>query len=336
MKKALNPARNQGYSKKALITGIAGFAGSHLAEYLISKSVSTYGFIHPKHPSNNLEKIEDKLNIIECNILDKNSLLHSLKNNEFDYIFHLAAFSSPPKSFENPKETLENNIIGQLNLLEALAKIKSNAKILVVGSADEYGNIDPKNLPVNESAPLNPASPYAVSKVAQDLLGYQFYLHYNLNIVRVRPFNHIGPRQSPAFVVSAFASRIVHIEKKGGGEIKVGNLGTFRDFTDVRDIVKAYLLALEKCKVGEVYNIGSGKLYKIADILDKLIALSRVKIKIIKDKSLIRLQEISKIYCDFSKFHQATGWEPQIPLKKTLSDTIEYERNKLEALSPKF
>ena len=328
-KKALNSARNQGSSKKALITGIGGFAGSHLAQHLISQKISVSGFVHPNHPSHNLEYLDIKAHLIKCDILDKESVVRNIKNTSFDYIFHLAAFSSPQKSFENPKETLENNILGQLNILETLAKNKSKAKILIIGSSDEYGNAGENNSSVGESVQFNPSSPYAVSKTAQDLLGRQFFLNQKLNVVRVRPFNHIGPMQTTAFVVPAFANQIADLEKKGDGLIKVGNLNVYRDFTDVRDVVKAYLLAVEKGKVGDVYNIGSGKAYKIADILDKLISFSTVKIKIKKDKKLFRKENMVKIICDFSKFKKMTGWEPQIPIEKTLSDTIDYERSRL-------
>lgn len=314
--------------KKALITGVGGFVGSHLAEHLISLNISTIGFIHPLHKTNDLSYLNDKIKLVKCDILNKKSIKEHLKQ-PLDYIFHLAAFSSPPQSFINPKETLENNILGELNLLEALAYFKSKAKILVVGSADEYGNVDSGKLPIDELQELAPSSPYAVSKVAQDLLGWQFYLNHKLSVIRVRPFNHIGPRQSTAFVVSAFAHQIAKLEKKNGGKMKVGNLETYRDFTDVRDITRAYLLALEKGKPGDVYNIGSGKAYKISDILNKLISFSKSKIEVVQDKKLLRSSDIIKIYCDFSKFHKRTGWKPQISIEKTLSDTIKYERGKL-------
>ncbi len=198
-----------------------------------------------------------------------------------------------------------------------------------MGSSEEYGNVDNKYLPINELAPLAPVSPYAVSKVAQDLLGYQFFLNNNLHVVRVRPFNHIGPGQSPNFVIAAFAKRIATLEKKGKGRLKVGNIKTWRDFTDVRDIVKAYLLALEKCTPGEVYNIGSGIPYKINSILTILLSLSKTKIKVVEDKTLFRPAEVIKVYCDNTKFRQQTGWRPEIPISKSLFDTIEYERQKL-------
>ena len=316
--------------KKALITGIAGFAGSHLAEYLYSQKFTVFGFFLSNHSLANLSHLKGKINLIECDLLDSKKIEKNVRLTNPDYVFHLAAFSSPKDSFKNPKETLKNNIFGQINLLEALAKIKSNAKILIVGSADEYGQVDSKYLPIKEKTPLSPISPYAVSKVAQDMLGLQFFLHYGLQIVRVRPFNHIGPRQSLSFVVPSFAAQIAELEKKGGGIIKVGNLENSRDFTDVRDMVRAYWLALEKGKYGEVYNVGLGKALKIADILKMMIGLSKVKIIVKKDTKRIPPQDIETIYCNYSKFKKTTGWQPQIPKIQTLSDTIEYERAKLK------
>lgn len=312
--------------KKALITGVAGFAGSHLARYLLTQKITVYGLFHPEHTTTNVDEIRSRINLIPCNLLGKLDLGKKILIANPDYVFHLAAYSSPAESFKNPAKTLKNNIVSELNLLETLVKEKSKAKILIIGSSDEYGQ-PISNLPIDEKTPLVPISPYALSKVVQDLLGYQFFANHKLQIVRVRPFNHIGPMQSRAFVIPSFAAQVVSLESKGGGTMKVGNLRSWRDFTDVRDMVRAYLLALEKGKPGEVYNIGSGKPIKIWDVLKKLIALSNVKIKVIQDKKLLRPVEINKIYCDFSKFNKQTGWKPQIPISKTLSDTIEYERN---------
>lgn len=314
---------------RVLITGIAGFAGSHLSEFLLSKKIKVFGFYLPGHSTENVDHIKDKINLIPCDLLNKTEVGQKISKVNWDYVFHLAAFASPAASFKNPAQTLENNIIGQLNLLEALVKIKSKARILIVGSADEYGNVDPEDLPITEETPLAPPSPYAVSKVAQDMLGLQFFLHHRLNIVRVRPFNHIGQRQSASFVVSAFASQIAQLEQKGQGEMKVGNLETWREFTDVRDMVRAYFLALEKGRVGSVYNIGVQKPIKIAQILKIMLSLSKVKIKVVVDKNLYRPVDIVKIYCDSSKFRKQTGWRPKINIKKTLSDTIDYERGRL-------
>lgn len=314
--------------KKALVTGVAGFVGSHLAELLLSRKIAVYGFFHPDHSTVNVGGIRAKINLIPCNLLKKKDLEKKILGINPDYVFNLAAYSSPAQSFKTPAKTIQNNILSQLNLLQVLVELKSKAKILIVGSSDEYGQPESRKA-LDENTPLAPISPYAISKVVQDLLGYQFFVNFKLRIIRVRPFNHIGPRQSKAFVIPAFAAQIANLEKKGGGTIKVGDIKTWRDFTDVRDIVCAYLLAVEKGQVGEVYNIGSGKPVKIADILNKLISLSKVEIKIRRDKKLFRPSEIEKIYCDFSKFRKQTGWEPQIPIAKTLSDTIEYERSKL-------
>lgn len=315
--------------KKALITGIAGFAGSHLTRHLIQKNIQVFGFFHPKHPqSSNLAQIREQVTLIPCNLTSQKEIKTHLEKIRPDYIFHLAAFASTALSFRFPKKTIENNVFSQLNLLEACSSLKLNSKILIIGSSDEYGNIDPKYLPASEDTPLAPSSPYALSKLIQDFMGLQYFTNRNLFIVRVRPFNHIGPGQSRNFVVPDFVSQIVELEKMGGGTIKVGNLKAQRDFTDVRDMVRAYLLALEKGKPGEVYNLGSGKSIKINDILNKLILLSRVKIAIGKDKTLLRPVDIERIYSNASKFRKQTGWTPQIPIEKTLEDTLNFERGK--------
>ena len=327
MKKALHSDRNQGSSKKALITGVAGFVGSHLSEDLISKDIAVVGFYHPKHPPQNIKHLEAKIELVACDILNRKEIEKELSKVKPDYLFHLAAFSSPSKSFENPRETLENNIFGQVNLLDAFVKLKSQAKILIIGSADEYGSVDKNDLPVKETHPLAPASPYAVSKVTQDMLGLQYHLAHGLNIVRVRPSNHIGPRQAPTFVVPAFASQIAALEKRGGGVMKVGNLESMRDFTDVRDMVRAYLLALEKGEMGDVYNIGSGKEVSIGKVLKILVSQTKAPIKVETDKKLFRPTE--SFYSDPQKFKKKTGWKPEIPLEITLSDTINYERSQI-------
>lgn len=315
--------------KKALITGISGFVGSHLANYLTSQDIAVFGISHPSQKSNGVIKIRKKSVIYKCDILNKRNLKQVLGTEQFDLIFHLAAFSSPTQSILNPLETLENNIIGQVNLLEVLSEMKSYAKILIVGSSEEYGSVDEKNSPVNESTPLSPNTPYSISKLTQDFTGFYYYLHRNLNIVRVRPFNHIGPGQSTNFVVPALAAQIAKVSKGRLEIIKVGNLDSWRDFTDVRDICRAYLLSLEKGKKGEVYNLGSGNSYKIADILERLIGFSKMNIEVVADEKLIREGDTKKIVCDFSKFNKVTGWKPEIPIDITLFDTLKYEIAKL-------
>ncbi|MBI4037472.1 GDP-mannose 4,6-dehydratase [Candidatus Curtissbacteria bacterium] len=318
--------------KKALITGITGFAGSHLAELLLKEKLAVWGFHHPKHPTANIARIQNHLKLLPCDLLKEKEVTKSVKIIKPDFIFHLAAAASAAQSFKDPSAILQNNIEAQINLLEAVAKYTPDARVLVIGSSEEYGEVEDTSRPVTEGTALKPHSPYAISKVVQDLLGYQYYLNRKLKIVRVRPFNHIGPRQAPDFVVPSFASQIAIIEKKGKGKIKVGNLGSWRDFTDVRDMVKAYFLALSgKCSYGDVYNIGSGKAVQIKEILQKLISLSSAKIKVVVGKSRFRPVDTRKIICDYSKFTRATAWKPIIKLDQTLSDTIDYERKRLQA-----
>jgi GDP-4-dehydro-6-deoxy-D-mannose reductase len=316
--------------KKVLITGITGFAGSYLAEHLLS--VGNYNvsgtYLFEKSLSN-VEKVKNKLNLIKADLSEEKSIFKIIEDVRPDVIFHLAALTSPANSFKNPTETLNNNISLQVNLLEAVRKFSLlNTKILITSSADVYGRVAKENLPIDEETPLIPTNPYSVSKIAQDFLGLSYFLAYKLKIIRVRPFNHVGPRQSPNFVVSAFAKQIAEIEKnKQEPILSVGNLEAKRDFTDVRDMVKAYVLAIEKGVGGEVYNIGSGVSYKIADILNKLVSLSSSKIEIRMDKARLRPSDDPELICDNSKFSKLTSWQPQISLEKTLKDTLDYWRN---------
>ncbi|MEX2007661.1 MAG: GDP-mannose 4,6-dehydratase [Candidatus Levyibacteriota bacterium] len=314
--------------KKALVTGAGGFAGGYLTEHLLSKGFSVIGTYlfdsQLKSSSNN----ENKIDLEKLNLLDLDATSKLVKKISPTHVFHLAALTSPSESFDNPSETITNNISAQVNLLEGLRGMHSDAKILIVSSADIYGLVNKEDIPIDEETPLMPVNPYAVSKLAQDFLGLQYFLSYGLKIVRVRPFNHIGPRQSPRFVVSSFAKQIAEIEKgKKEKTIHVGNLSTKRDFTDVRDMVQAYLLALEKGELGEVYNIGNGVSYKISEILDMLLSFSTVKIKVEVDNDLLRPKDEPELRCDRSKFTAQTGWEPKIKIEQTLKDTLDYWRN---------
>jgi len=316
--------------KKVLITGITGFAGSYLAEHLLLTSkYDISGTYLSEESLSNVEYAKSKLNLIKANLSEKKSVYKIIKDISPSVIFHLAALTSPADSFKNPTAILTNNISLQVNLLEAIRRYNlSNTKILIVSSADIYGRVAKENLPIDEETPLTPTSPYSISKIAQDFLGLTYFLTYKLKIVRVRPFNHIGPRQSPNFVVSSFAKQIAEIEKgKRKSILHVGNLETKRDFTNVKDMVLAYVLAIEEGKYGDVYNIGSGISYKISDILNKLVSMSSSKIEIRENKTLLRPNDNPELICDRTKFTKLTNWKPQIPIETTLKETLDYWRN---------
>ena len=314
---------------KVLITGITGFAGSHLADYCIAnQDVELYGIIRWRSRTENIEHIWDKLNLLECDLRDASSTRQVIEDIMPDYIFHLAAQSFVPTSWSAPSESLTTNIIGQLNIFEAVKKLDLKCRIQIACSSEEYGMVYPDEVPIKESSPLRPLSPYGVSKVGQDLLGYQYFMSYGMKVVRTRAFNHTGPRRGPVFVCSDFAKQIIDIEKGNRKPVmEVGNLDARRDFTDVRDIVRAYWLSLEKGKPGSVYNICSGTSYSIKEILDKLVKLSGIDVDIKTDKGRLRPSDVPLLEGDYSLFHTDTGWEPEIPIEKTLSDLLDFWRD---------
>jgi GDP-4-dehydro-6-deoxy-D-mannose reductase len=316
--------------KKILITGASGFVGSHLVDHLVlNQDNNLFGTCFSKSDVKNLAKTKDKIKLLEVDLSKEEEVFKLIEEVKPDVIYHLAAFTSAADSFSSPRETVLNNIACQINIFEAMKKSKLlESKTLVVSSAEVYGSVSQNSLPINEEAALNPTNPYAVSKLTQDFLGRQYFLSYGLKAVRVRPFNHIGPRQSSNFVVSAFAQKIAEIEKgKREPVLPVGNLETKRDFTDVRDVVKVYDLLMTKGELGEVYNIGSGVSHKIAEILDRLLSLTKVKITVEVDKSLFRPIDDPDLVCDSTKITKLTNWQPEIPLEKTLEDTLDYWRN---------
>jgi GDP-4-dehydro-6-deoxy-D-mannose reductase len=252
-----------------------------------------------------------------------------------DAIFHLAAQSFVPTSWRAPTETLTTNIGGQSNLFEAVRAVGLDPVIQIAGSSEEYGLVLPDEVPIGESNPLRPLSPYAVSKVAQDMLAYQYFRSYGMKIVRTRGFNHTGPRRGDVFVSSNFAKQIASIES-GLQEpvIRVGNLDAVRDFTDVRDMVRAYWLAVTKARPGEVYNLGSGRGITIRELLDLLVDMSDARVEIEVDPERLRPSDVEVLLADNSKFRAETGWEPRIPLETTLRDLLDYWRQRVASPQP--
>ena len=316
---------------KILITGINGFVGQNLANFLLKlkRKIKVYGIdIQGKNSFNK------RIIFLKCDILKAGCIDRVLKRVKPDTIYHLAAQASVVESFKNPKETFKTNIEGTLNILEAVRKFCPKTTIVIPGSSEEYGKIKLKvknqKLKISEKTPLYPLSPYAISKVCQELLGYQYFQKFGIKAILVRPFNITGPGQSDRAVCSRFAKEVAEIETgRKKPVIKVGKLEIVRDFTDVRDVARAYWLATGKCKPGQVYNIASGKGCKIEDILKKLLSLSRKKIKIKKDTSLFRKNEPLVLVGNAADFRKITGWKPKINfLNQTLPELLSYWRNK--------
>jgi GDP-4-dehydro-6-deoxy-D-mannose reductase len=317
---------------RVLITGITGFAGSHLADYILDNypDVQVSGLIRWRSRMENILHIEDRIHLIEGDLKDLVSLKKGFALAKPDWIFHLAAQSFVPTSWTCPAETFAINAIGQINLFEALLSLGLSPKIQIAGSSEEYGLVNTDEVPMKEFNPLRPLSPYAVSKVAQDLLGWQYHKSYGLRVVRTRGFNHTGPRRGEVFICSNFAKQIVEIEKKKREPvIYVGNLEAKRDFTDVRDTVRAYWLSLEKGIEGEVYNIGTGKTYSIHEILEMLLSLAQVDVRIEVDPARLRPSDVPVLLSDSSKFRELTGWEPKIPFSQSLQDLLDYWRERI-------
>jgi GDP-4-dehydro-6-deoxy-D-mannose reductase len=308
--------------------GHLGFVGSHLAEYLLEHTDwhvagTVYG------PEENIEPLRDRLELYPAELSELETVISILEQARPDYIFHLAAQPLVSLSRRDPWGTLAVNIHLQLNILEAAARLGLPARILVIGSSEEYGLVRPDELPIKETNPLRPTSPYAVSKVAQDMLGLQYHLSHKLSTVRVRSFNHIGPRQSIGFVAPDFASQIAEAEA-GLREpvIRVGNLEPQRDFSDVRDVVRGYHLLITQGEPGEVYNLGSEKAHSVGELLETLMAMSKVLISVEQDAERLRPTEVPVMVSDCAKIRKQTGWRPKISFKQSLQDVLDYWRER--------
>ncbi len=319
---------------KVLITGITGFVGSHLADYILENfpEVKILGLARWRSPTDNIRYIINKVTLEFGDLLDPFSLKTILSRQKPDVIFHLAAQSYVPYSFSSPVATLNTNVIGTCNLLEAVKELKFASDydpiIHVCSSSEVYGQVRKEEVPIKEDVPLRPASPYAVSKVAEDVLAYQYWLSWEIKTLRTRMFTHTGPRRGEVFVVSNFAKQIAAIE---AGltlpVVKVGNLESIRTFTDVRDAVRAYWLLVTKCTPGEVYNIGGVETMKVEEMLNRLLGLSSVKnVEIEVDPDRLRPSDVTLQIPSTEKFQKETGWKPEIKFEQTMEDTLNYWR----------
>lgn len=312
--------------KKALVIGAAGFVGSYLIEY-IQKNCK-WSIVATKMPWEELKL--PSVEVYELDILDKASIVLLLKKEQPDYIFHLAAQSSVALSWKMPGITVDVNIKGSLNVLDAIREVGYSPRILLIGSSEEYGYVRQEEIPVTESNPLRPGSIYAATKACQNMIGKIYSQAYNMDIMMVRAFNHVGPNQSPIFVVADFCKQIAEIEKGiKSPVVKVGNLNAKRDFSDVRDVVCAYVKLMEMGKTGETYNVGSGKAVEIREILDMILEFSEINIEIEVDNERIRPAGGDVIEADIRKLVECTGWKPEVPLKATIYETLDYWRKRL-------
>jgi GDP-4-dehydro-6-deoxy-D-mannose reductase len=318
---------------RLLITGITGFVGSHLAEYALKAGAEVCGSIRWRSKTENIEHLRARLRLIDSDLRDLSSVQGLLEASDPDYVVHLAAQSFVGASWRTPAETLYTNTVSQVNLFEAIRGRPKKPRFLVIGSSEEYGLVYEHELPIKETNPLRPLSPYAVSKVAQDLMGFQYWKSYGLPIVRTRAFNHEGPRRGDVFVTSNFAKQIVEIEA-GLREpvVYVGNLEARRDYSDVRDIVRGYWLLLERGEPGEVYNLCSERSWAIREVLDFLLGQARVSgITVRQDPTRLRPSDVPSLLGDASKIRSELGWQPEIPFEQTLLDTLEYWRGRIKA-----
>lgn len=316
-------------ARSVLITGAGGFAGRHVVAEL--EQHTRWSLVGVARKASSAGR---RTSILACDLLDGELVRRVVRRHRPDIVIHLAAQSYVPQSFAEPSATLVNNINGQLNVLEAVRSERLRSIVLVVGSADEYGLASPDEMPLSESHAFRPTNPYAVSKIAQDMLGLQYALSYGMNVIRVRPFNHFGPGQSDRFVLSSFARQIAQAER-GIAEpvVLTGNLDARRDFLDVRDVARAYRLAVLRGVPGEVYNIARGSSDRIGDLLSSLLSMSSISIEIRQDPSRMRPSDTPLLVGDSSKFRAATGWEPTIPVTETLRDTLNHWRSELASNS---
>lgn len=311
---------------KALVIGAAGFVGNHLVRYL--NNIKKWDVSVSKLPDENINI--DGVNIYDLDIMDKGAVKDLFISIKPNYIFHLAAQSSVALSWKEPELTTDININGAINVLDALRDSAKDSRLLLIGSGEEYGKILAEENPIKECNLLRPGNIYAVSKVCQGMLGKIYADAYHLDIIIVRAFNHIGAGQAPIFVVSDFCKQVAEIEYGiRDAIIYVGNLSAKRDFTDVRDVVRAYSMLVEKGSAGEIYNVGSGISVSVETILNMILQISNTPIRIETDCKKFRPIDVSEIRADITKLINITGWKPEISLIDTIKETLNYWREKV-------
>jgi GDP-mannose 4,6-dehydratase len=321
---------------RALITGITGFVGSHLAEMILRdhQDWEVHGTKRWRSPRENLVDIEESITLHDCDLTDLTSLIRVLDEVKPDRIFHLAAQSYVMMSYRAPTATVDTNVNGTINLFEAIRTLKQDPLIHACSSSEVYGQVRDEDIPIDEDTPFRPASPYAVSKVGEDMAGYMYHHAYGLKIIRTRMFTHSGARRGEVFVDSSFARQIARIEAGIQDPVlNVGNLDSVRTFADVKDVVKAYWLLLEKCPAGEVYNIGGESTMTIREMLDMLLNMTDLKdqIEVRVDPALLRPADVTNQVPSSEKFKAATGWKPEIAYEQTLLDMLQYWRARVTA-----
>ncbi|MBR6771141.1 MAG: GDP-mannose 4,6-dehydratase [Lachnospiraceae bacterium] len=311
---------------KALIIGGAGFVGGYLADHLLCDCRME---VHmTKLPGEQIEREEMK--VYNLDILDREAIIGLLFKIRPDYIFHLAAQSSVGIAWKNPGLTADVNIKGSINVMDAVRELYYKPRLLLIGSGEEYGYILEGETPVTEENRLRPGNIYAATKACQNMIGNIYARAYDMEVMMVRAFNHIGPCQSPIFVVADFCKQVAEIEKgKREPVMYVGNLNTKRDFTDVRDVVKAYALLIRTGKAGETYNVGSGHAVTIEEVLKLILSLSEKEIRVEVDANKIRPADVPVIEADIGKICQTSGWTPEITLEQTIRETLDYWRERV-------
>jgi GDPmannose 4,6-dehydratase/GDP-4-dehydro-6-deoxy-D-mannose reductase len=317
---------------KILITGITGMVGSHLADHVLAEhpGIEVHGLVRWRSPLDNIAHLGGRVRLHLGDLRDLNSLVLILKEVRPGRIFHLAAQSYVPSSFTAPADTLATNVVGTANLLDAVRLAELDPLIHICSSSEVYGQVREDELPITEANPFRPASPYAVSKVGEDMLGLQYFLSYGLKTLRTRMFTHTGPRRGVVFAESAFARQIAEIEAGlRSNPVRVGNLDSIRTLADVRDTVRAYWALLDRCPPGEVYNIGGARTLTVGEVLGLLAGQARCPITHIVDPALLRPSDVTLQIPDTSKFRAATGWEPLIPVERTLGDLLDYHRGEV-------